>query len=123
MAHTRSQRFLRMVGFDVSISSTGLLGHPDDYPPLHSYTVKVETCRTSRFARRSMYVADPGCVLLYFDLSQAEARVVAYRANIPKWKEQFEQARLDGKYDCHRALASEMFKMPYDQVPTEGLGR
>ena len=41
---------------------------------------------------RSMYVADPGCVLLYFDLSQAEARVVAYRANIPKWKEQFEQA-------------------------------
>jgi uracil-DNA glycosylase family 4 len=66
---------------------------------------------------RSMYVADPGCVLLYFDLSQAEARVVAYRANIPKWKEQFEQARLDGKYDCHRALASEMFKVPYDQVP------
>ncbi len=66
---------------------------------------------------RSMYVADPGCVLLYFDLSQAEARVVAYRANIAKWKEQFEQARLDGKYDCHRALASEMFKIPYDEVP------
>jgi hypothetical protein len=66
-----------------------------------------------------MYVADPGCVFLYFDLSQAEARVVAYRANIPKWKEQFEQARIDGKYDCHRALASEMFKVPYDQVPTK----
>ena len=72
---------------------------------------------------RSMYVADPGCVLLYFDLSQAEARVVAYRANIPKWKQQFEQARMDGKYDCHRALASEMFKVPYDQVPFEGLDR
>ena len=27
---------------------------------------------------RSMYVADPDCVLLYFDLAQAEARVVAY---------------------------------------------
>ena len=66
---------------------------------------------------RSMYIADPGAVFCYFDLSQAEARVVAYRANIPKWKEQFEQARLDGKYDCHRALASEMFKVPYDQVP------
>ncbi len=66
---------------------------------------------------RSMYVADPDCVLLYFDLSQAEARVVAYRANIPKWKAQFEQARLDGKYDCHRALASEMFKIEYDKVP------
>jgi uracil-DNA glycosylase family 4 len=68
---------------------------------------------------RSMYVADPGCVLLYFDLSQAEARVVAYRANIPKWKQQFEQARLDGKYDCHRALAAEMFKMEYGNVPTK----
>lgn len=68
---------------------------------------------------RSMFVSDPGCVLCYFDLSQAEARVVAYRANIAKWKEQFEQARIDGKYDCHRALASEMFKVPYDQVPTK----
>ena len=68
---------------------------------------------------RGMFVADPGCVFLYFDLSQAEARVVAYRANIPKWKAQFEQARIDGKYDCHRALASEMFKVPYDQVPTK----
>jgi uracil-DNA glycosylase family 4 len=68
---------------------------------------------------RSMYVADPGCVLLYFDLSQAEARVVAHRANITKWKQQFEQARIDGKYDCHRALASEMFKVPYDQVPVK----
>lgn len=66
---------------------------------------------------RSMYVADPGCVLLYFDLSQAEARVVAYRANIRKWKDQFEKARVDGVYDCHRALASEMFKVPYDKVP------
>jgi uracil-DNA glycosylase family 4 len=66
---------------------------------------------------RGMFVADPGCVFLYFDLSQAEARVVAYRANIPKWKAQFEQARIDGVYDCHRALASEMFKVPYDQVP------
>ena len=66
---------------------------------------------------RGMFIADPGCVFLYFDLSQAEARVVAYRANIPKWKEQFEQARIDGKYDCHRALASEMFKVPYDKVP------
>jgi uracil-DNA glycosylase family 4 len=66
---------------------------------------------------KEMYEADPGCVFGYFDLSQAEARVVAYRANIEKWKEQFEQARLDGKFDCHRALASEMFKVPYDQVP------
>lgn len=53
----------------------------------------------------------------YFDGSQAEARIVAYRANIPEWKEQFERARKDGSYDCHRALASEMFKVPYEEVP------
>lgn len=68
---------------------------------------------------KEMFVADPDCVFCYFDLSQAEARVVGYRADIPLWKEQFERARLDGSYDCHRALASEMFKIPYDQVPTK----
>lgn len=60
---------------------------------------------------------DPDCCFIYFDGSQAEARVVAYRADIAEWKEQFERARLEGNYDCHRALAAEMFKVPYDEVP------
>lgn len=66
---------------------------------------------------RGMFIADPGCVLIYFDLAQAEAQVVSFRADIPKWKQQFAQARKDGKYDCHCALASEMFKVPYCDVP------
>ena len=66
---------------------------------------------------RQMFIADEKMVFIYFDLAQAEARVVAYRANIETWKAQFEKARLDGKYDAHRALAADMFKMPYDQVP------
>lgn len=68
---------------------------------------------------REMYVCDPGMVFGYFDLSQAEARVVGWRAGIPKWQHQFEKARLDGVYDCHRALASDMFKVPYEKVPKE----
>jgi hypothetical protein len=44
-------------------------------------------------------------VFIYFDLKQAEAQIVAYRADIPKWKEQFEQTRIDDSYDAHRALA------------------
>jgi DNA polymerase I-like protein with 3'-5' exonuclease and polymerase domains len=68
---------------------------------------------------RGMYVADPGCVFVYFDLSQAEAQVVSFRADIAKWREQYAQAKRDGVYDSHRALASEMFKVPYDNVPTE----
>lgn len=68
---------------------------------------------------RKMFVADPGYTWVYYDLSQAEARVVGRVARIAKWNEQFERARLDGKYDCHRALCSEMFKIPYDDTPTK----
>lgn len=68
---------------------------------------------------RSMYVADDGMELAYFDLKQAEAVVVAYRANIPKWKEQFNRMHTDKNFDTHRALAAEMFKVPYEDVPTK----
>lgn len=54
---------------------------------------------------------------VYFDGAQAEARIVAYEANIPKWKEQFERARLNpGSYDAHIALASEMFGVPIERI-------
>lgn len=65
-----------------------------------------------------MYIADPGYGLGYFDMAQAEARLVGWFARIDAWIEQFERARLDGSYDAHRALASEMFGVPYDQIPT-----
>lgn len=68
---------------------------------------------------RGFFVSDPGTVLIYFDLAQAEAQVVGFRADIMKWKQQFAQAKKDGVYDCHRALASEMFKVPYDDVPVK----
>lgn len=68
----------------------------------------------------AMFIADPDYELWYFDLSQAEARFVGWDAKIDKWKEQFEKARLNPRsYDCHRALASEMFGIPYDDVPTK----
>lgn len=66
-----------------------------------------------------MFIADPGYAFGYFDLAQAEARVVGWEAKIDKWKEQFEKARIDGQYDCHRALASEMWNIPYDEVPKQ----
>jgi uracil-DNA glycosylase family 4 len=64
-----------------------------------------------------MFVADEGHEFNYFDLGQAEARVVGWRAVIPEWMEQFEQSRVDGVYDSHRALAAQMFNKPYDEVP------
>ncbi|MCA2510506.1 MAG: hypothetical protein IM561_09000 [Microcystis sp. M60BS1] len=66
-----------------------------------------------------MFIADQGYEFNYFDLSQAEARVVGWHYDIEHWIEQFEQARKDGVYDAHRALASEMFHIPYDEVPKE----
>lgn len=65
-----------------------------------------------------MFIADKGYGFAYYDLAQVEARVVAFEAKIEKWQEQFERARLDGSYDAHRALAADMFKVPYDEVPT-----
>lgn len=71
-------------------------------------------------AAQQMYCADDGCEFSYFDLSQAEARVVGWRYAIPTWIDQFEKARTDASgYDAHRALASEMFGVPYDDVPKE----
>ena len=67
---------------------------------------------------KPMFVAEPGWEFSYYDMSQIEARIVAYLANIPRWKEQFENARLHpGSYDAHCALASEMFKVPLEAVP------
>jgi DNA polymerase I-like protein with 3'-5' exonuclease and polymerase domains len=43
-----------------------------------------------------MFVAEPGWCLFYFDLEQAEARVVAWLAGIGKWIEDFEKARIGG---------------------------
>lgn len=68
----------------------------------------------------NMFITDdPNTVFIYFDLSQAEARYVGWDANIEQWKTDFEQARIDKAFDAHRALASIMFNVPYDEVPKE----
>jgi uracil-DNA glycosylase family 4 len=64
-----------------------------------------------------MFVADEGCGFAYFDLEQAEARAVGWLAGIQKWIDDFERARIEGGYDCHRALASSMWDIPYNEVP------
>lgn len=67
---------------------------------------------------KPMFMIDDGYEASYFDASQIEARFVAYLADIPTWKEQFELARLNpGSYDAHCALAADMFKVPYNEVP------
>lgn len=67
---------------------------------------------------RAMFIADEGYTFVYADGSQAESRYVGWDAEITQWMEDYERARLDGKYDAHRSLASSMFNVPYDDVPT-----
>jgi DNA polymerase I-like protein with 3'-5' exonuclease and polymerase domains len=65
-----------------------------------------------------MFVCEPGYSLFYIDLEQAEARVVGWLAKLGKWIDDFERARCNpGSYDCHRALASDMWGMAYETVP------
>lgn len=75
-------------------------------------------CQNIPEQAKDMFVAPAGWEFSYYDMSQIEARFVAYLADIPKWKQQFELARLHpGSYDAHCALASDMFKVPYEEVP------
>ena len=69
---------------------------------------------------KDMFIAPDGWMFSYYDMSQIEARIVACLAGITKWRTQFEQARLNpGTYDSHCALAGDMFKLPYEQVPRQ----
>lgn len=66
---------------------------------------------------QEMFITDNGYEFSYFDLAQAEARVVGWKAKIDKWKEQFEHARIHGDYDAHRALCADMYGIPYEDTP------
>ena len=64
-----------------------------------------------------MFVCDDGYMLSYFDLKQAEAKVVAYLWNVEGLIENFERAEIDEGFDVHRGNASRIFRLPYDEIP------
>lgn len=67
---------------------------------------------------QQMFIADEGYEFTYFDLSQAEARVVAYEWNVKALIENFERAAKDNTFDVHRGNASRIFKVPYEDIPS-----
>tara|TARA_Y100000310_G_scaffold122525_2_gene121214 strand:- start:4640 stop:7063 length:2424 start_codon:yes stop_codon:yes gene_type:complete len=64
-----------------------------------------------------MYITEDGYEFTYFDLSQAEARIVAYQWNVRALIENFELAA-DGSTDVHRLNAARIFQCDYDDIPT-----
>ncbi len=61
---------------------------------------------------RECYIADPGCVLLSSDYSQAEAVIVAYESE----DENLQAIFSDPTRDVHRETAAGVFGVPLDQV-------
>jgi len=61
----------------------------------------------------SYYVADEGHIIYSLDMSQIEARIVAYVGNITQMKEVYEKG-----LDIHRQTGSLIFNKPYDEVST-----
>jgi len=64
-----------------------------------------------------MFIADPGYIFSYFDLKQAEAKVVAYLWGVIGLLENFKRAETEEGFDVHRGNASRIFKIPYEEVP------
>lgn len=64
-----------------------------------------------------MFVADDGYMLSYFDLRQAEAKVVAHLWNVQGLIENFRRAETEDGFDVHRGNASRIFKVPYEEIP------
>ena len=65
-----------------------------------------------------MFVADEGYEFSYFDLKQAEAKVVAHAWGVQGLIETFRRAETEEGYDVHRGNAARIFQCSYDEVPT-----
>jgi len=64
-----------------------------------------------------MFICDKGYELSYFDLRQAEAKVVSEVWQVQGLIENFRRAETEDGFDVHRGNASRIFKIPYDEVP------
>jgi DNA polymerase-1 len=91
-----------------AVVASGRLASND--PNLQNIPIRTEEGR----AIREAFVPEPGWVLLDADYSQIELRVVAALAEDPVLLGAFEAGE-----DIHRRTASEVFRVPMDQVTSE----
>ncbi|WP_108859987.1 DNA polymerase I [Ruegeria sp. Alg231-54] len=91
--------------YSITGANTGRLASTD--PNLQNIPVRTEEGRRIREA----FIAEPGNVLVSFDYSQIELRILAHIADISALKQAFS----DG-LDIHAMTASEMFDVPLDEM-------
>jgi len=92
----------------LAATNTGRLSSTD--PNLQNIPIRTPEGRKIREA----FVAEPGHLLVSADYSQIELRVLAHIADIAPLKEAFARG-----LDVHAITASQMFKVPVDQVGPE----
>src|SRR5690606_21118487 len=76
-------------------------------PNLQNIPIRTEEGRRIRQA----FVAEPGWVLLSFDYSQIELRLLAHAADIPSLKKAFWEGQ-----DIHALTASQVFGVPLESL-------
>ena len=98
--------------FNQTVAETGRLSSTN--PNLQNIPVRTEAGREIRDA----FVAGDGYLLMSFDYSQVELRILAHCSGEPALADAFREGR-----DVHAATASEVFGVPLDQVDSELRGR
>jgi DNA polymerase I len=91
--------------YAMAVTSTGRLASSD--PNLQNIPVRTEEGRKIRQA----FVAKEDCVLMSFDYSQIELRLLAHMADIKTLQQAFVEER-----DIHALTASQVFGVPLEQV-------
>ncbi len=94
--------------FNQMVTATGRLSCTE--PNLQNIPVRDELGRRIRKA----FVPKEGCVFVDADYSQIELRVMAHMAGDEKLLDDYKNAR-----DIHRATASNVFGIPYDEVTSK----
>ena len=64
-----------------------------------------------------MFISDHGYMFSYFDLRQAEAKIVAYIWNVSGLIENFKRAEIEEGFDVHRGNAARIFQLDYSEIP------
>lgn len=91
--------------FNQTVTATGRISSAN--PNLQNIPIRTEDGREVRRA----FIADQGCLVLSADYSQIELRLLADLSDDPELTEAFTSG-----LDIHRATASKIFHVPYDDV-------
>ena len=94
--------------YAMSSTSTGRLSSSN--PNLQNIPIRTEEGRMIRQA----FVADQGFVLMSFDYSQIELRLLAEISDMPSLKTAFKEGK-----DIHALTASQMFNIPLEQITSD----